>query len=228
MPGSFFAGSCNPPDPPDFHWERLERASGLTFTESQRTALVGTMHRYLRYLEMQRAAAETKDVRRRLEGIHRHASALVDLLRLHIKNAPSDDYEINLNQAVWGSLDINIDPNIYIRLLIQLRLAGTKALTRLREEGQPGREDKTALDTTIRAWHDVYTQAGGVGRGCTRSGGSSQAKGPFLDLIDGAFQQLLASQRDSPLQHDIPPNRDALAQRILIALKRRRPARGTG
>jgi hypothetical protein len=37
MPRTFFAGSCMVPDPPDFNWQSLEHASGLTFTETQRT-----------------------------------------------------------------------------------------------------------------------------------------------------------------------------------------------
>jgi hypothetical protein len=225
MPRSFFGGSYMVPDAPNFNWESLESASGLNFTETQRAILVEAMHHYLRYLTAQHTAAQMKDVKHRCEGILKHTRALEDLLRLNIKNVPSDDYEINLNQAVFSLFPINIDRNTYTRLLIQLRLGATMALTRLHKEGLPGRPDKEGLDVTIRAWHAVYLEAGGSGLGCTRSGGSKKAKGPFLDLINEAFHQVIASSPHSPVKDDKPPTKDALAQRILAALKQPVPPR---
>jgi hypothetical protein len=220
MPRSLFGGSYLVPDPPDFNWEALENASGLTFTQPQRAVLVAAMHRYLRNLREERTSARPKDVKHRCDRIHKHARALVNLLSLHVKNAPSDDYEINLNQAVFSLFPLNIDRDLYIRLLIQLDLGARVALRRLREEGQPGRQDKECLEAIIRAWHVVYKQAGGKATGYTRSGSASKATGPSLDLIDLALQQVVTRSPDSPIKDDIPPTRDALAQRIRAALKR--------
>jgi hypothetical protein len=97
------------------------------------------------------------------------------------------------------------------------------ALRQLSKEGKPGRQDKEELDAMIRAWHTIYLDAGGSGLGCIRSGGSSHAKGPFLDLIDEAFKQVITSFPQSPIKDDKPPSRDALAQRIVAALRQLRP-----
>jgi hypothetical protein len=208
------------PDPPDFNWESLEHASSLTFTEPQRTILIDTMHRYLRYLTFQSTTVPIKDIKQRCERIHKHARALSNLLMLHPTNDSRDnDRQINFHQAVFRLFPYDIDSNTYVRLLMYLDLGAKKALIRIGKEGQPGRQDKEGLDVTIRAWHAIYLEAGGSGLGCTRSGGSKKARGPFLDLINEAFRQGIRSAPDSPLQGDIPPSPDALAQRILFALK---------
>jgi hypothetical protein len=139
---------------------------------------------------------------------------------LRLKNAPSDEYQINLRQATFSLFPRHIDDEIYIHALIELEAGAKQALRSLREQGQPGRQDKEGLDVTIRAWHAVYREAGGSEPGCTRSGGANKARGPFLDLLDAAFQQILAQAPQSPLKDDLPPTRDALAQRILLALRR--------
>jgi hypothetical protein len=222
MPRLFPGGTYMVPDAPDFNWESLEHASGLSFTAPQRAALIAAMHRYLRHLTFQRTGVRMKDVKQQCERIHKHADALVQLLSLHTKNAPSDEDQINLHQAIFSFFPYDIDSNTYVRLLIHLDLGAKKALIRLGEEGQPGRQDKEGLDVAIRAWHAIYLDAGGSGLGCTRSGGSSYTKGPFLDLIDEAFQQIITKFSESPIKDDKPPSRDALAQRILAALKQPR------
>jgi hypothetical protein len=135
MPRSNLGGSFMVPDPPHFDWELLESTSGLTFTEPQRAKLAVEMHFLLRRLTTQHATAPIKDVKNHCERIYKHAKALVDLLLLHLKNAPSDDYQINLHQAVFGLFPTNIDRDIYVRLLIHLRIGAKVALTRLRAEG---------------------------------------------------------------------------------------------
>jgi hypothetical protein len=220
MPRTFFGGTFMIPDPPAFNWEPLESASGLTFTESQRTRLIDTMHRYLRHLTIERATVHMKDVKQQCDRIYKHAYALRQLLSLHIKNAPSDEYQISLHYAVFSLFPHDINSNTYVRLLLDLEFCAQKALIGLRKQGQRGRQDKEGLDVTIRAWHILYLEAGGSGLGCTRSGGSNKARGPFLDFIDTAFQQVITNTPNTPLKDDIPPTRDALAQRILFALRR--------
>jgi hypothetical protein len=220
------------PDPHDsrwvtlrrvFRWKPLERASGLVFTNPQRLALVEALYHYIIYLDNRRVTPRTNDVTHRLEGIYHHADALFQLFSLHLKNEPRDDYEFNLMEAVFGELSDHVDRKTCLRLLSELRIQTRKALTRIRERARPGREGKSPLDGMIRTWHAVYQQAGGRGRGCTRSGGASQANGPFLDLIDAVFTQVIKSEKFPSLQDAIPPTRDALAQRIIAALK---PQRG--
>jgi hypothetical protein len=177
------------------------------------------MHRYQRSLVAQRATAHTKDVKHRCELIYKHASTLVNLLMLHPKSEPSDNDEINLIQAVFGLFPMNIDRDIYIRQLIQLRIGAQKVLIRLRKEGQPGRPSEEALRYLIRTWHAIYLQAGGPDPGCTRSRGSSLAKGQLLDLIYAALQQVKTGPQGKMVREDIPSNRDALARLILDELK---------
>jgi hypothetical protein len=220
MPRNFFGGTYMVPDPPDFNWESLERASGLTFTEPQRDRLIGAMDRYLRHLTLQRVMVPTKDVKQLCERIAKQARALRQLLSVHLKNAPSDEYQINLHQATFSLFPYNINDEIYRHALMELEFGAKRALKTLREQGQPGRQDKEGLDVTIRAWHAVYRDAGGIGFGCTRSGYARKAQGPFLDLMDTALQQVIDTTPDTPLAADKPPSRDALAQRILSALKR--------
>ena len=50
MPRSHLGGSYMVPDPLDFDWEVLEGATGLPFTEAQRTAFVSELHRLQRCL----------------------------------------------------------------------------------------------------------------------------------------------------------------------------------
>jgi hypothetical protein len=222
MPRTFFGGTYMVPDPPDFNWEPLERASGLTFTEPQRDRLIDAMHRYLRQLTLQRVMVPTKDVKQQCERIYKQAYTLRQLLSLRLKNAPSDEYQINLQQAVFSLFPYPVDRDAYVHALIELEVGAKQALRSLREQGQPGRQDKEGLDVMIRAWQAVYREAGGIGSGCTRSGGAdnkAKARGPFLDLLHVAFQQILAQAPHSPLKDDIPPTRDALAQRILSALR---------
>jgi hypothetical protein len=219
MPRTNLGGTYMVPEIPDFNWESLERASGLTFTEPQRRAFAAAMHKYLRCLTTQRQAVQIKDVKHHCKKILKHAEALIDLLSLHIKNAPSDEDQINFHQAVFSVFPPHIDSSSYLRLIIQLRIGATVALQNLSKKGRPGRQDKEALDVTIHACHAIYVAAGGQGFGCTRSGGSGTAKGPFLALIHEALRQIRRSSPDNPAEDDIPESKNALAQRILIALK---------
>lgn len=216
-------GAYMMPDPPDFNWERLERASGLTFTESQRDRLIYAMHRCLGRLTGQSVAARTKDVKRKLERIAKQAHALRQTLSYRLTNGPSDDYQINLHYAAFSLFPHYIDENVCIHQLLALEVGAKQALRSLREQGQRGRQDKEELDVMIRAWHAVYREAGGPGLGCTRSGyakeDAKKARGPFLDLVYTACQQALAQAPYRTLSGDLPPTRDALAQRILLALR---------
>jgi hypothetical protein len=108
MPRSFFGGTYMVPEPPNFDWKLLESTSALTFTELQRIVLVAAMHRYLRYLTVQHTTVHMKDVKRQCEGILKYASALVDLLSLHTKNAPSDESQINLHQVVFSLFPLKL------------------------------------------------------------------------------------------------------------------------
>jgi hypothetical protein len=229
MPRTRFARTYMVPEIPHFNWESLESASGLTFTEHQRTALMTSMHDYLCYLIEECTPIQIKDVRHQHQEILKHAKALVDLLGIRTKNTPhdndrvpSDEDHLNFHHAVFSHYPPSFDSRSYLRVMIQLRLNTEIAIQNVSKEGKPGRQDKGGLDTLIRAWHRVYREAGGDGDGCTRSGSSRTAKGPFLDLIDEALGQLETHDTDSRVESDIPDTKYALAQRILAALKKSR------
>jgi hypothetical protein len=71
----------------------------------------------------------------------------------------------------------------------------------------------------IRQWHAVYIEAGGSGKGCTRSGGAKQSKGPLLDMIDAALGFVRRSPQVHLPKEAFSMSRDALAQQILKALR---------
>jgi hypothetical protein len=230
MPRVNLGGPYTPPDPPEFNWESLESASELTFTEQQRMDFVAAMYRYLRYLKVQDMAAEIKDVRYHCKKILKHASALVDLLSERTKNAPSHDDnppsaddQLSFHHNVFSQFPSGFERKSYLRVMIQLRLVAISALQKLSKEGKPGRQDKEGLDVTIRACHSVYREAGGSGFGCIRSGSSGTAKGPFLVLMEEAKKQLNGSPAGNLVIDDFPRTRNALAQRILVALKQSMP-----
>ena len=188
MPRSPFDFIYMPQGPPDLRWDRLEGASKLNFSEPQRTALADSMSRYLYVCEAQRMTAHTKPVKRHLESIEKHT------------------------QTVFGLFPSNFDRDGLIRHLIKLRTNAHNAL----KDGEPGHPDmEEALDALIREWHAVYHQAGGIGRGCTRSGSSSTGKGPFLELLHVALQ----GQKNRVPETLIQSNRYALALRIIAVLK---------
>jgi hypothetical protein len=221
MPRYPFTSVFNVPELPDLSWEPLESASELTFTEPQRAKLLAALNRYLEHLARQEATALMRDVIRQIRKFPKPAETLAELLRLHLSNAPSDERQMNRQTAVLGEIfpfDL-VDPQTLARVLSQLALNARLALERLHEESERGRPRKDVLRVMIQAWHAIYIQAGGSGPGCTRSGGSSKAKGPLLDLIDGAFQQVRTSLQGSLPAEAMPPTRDALAQRILAALR---------
>jgi hypothetical protein len=220
MPRTFFGGTYMVPDPPEFNWEPLERAAGLTFTEPQRAELIRAMHYYIGRLTSQSVAATTKDVKQRCERIYTRTRALRQALSFSPKLASNAEYQHNLQFAVCSQFPETIDFDAYIHALVRLEGGAKLALRRVREQGQTGRQDKEHLDDMVRAWHAVYRDAGGSGLGYTRSGGAKKAQGPFLDLVDTALQQVIATTPNTPLKADMPPNRDALAQRIRAALKR--------
>jgi hypothetical protein len=69
---------------------------------------------------------------------------------------------------------------------------GTKVgLNHLSDLGaNSGRPDKNkALEPLIKAWHVIYRQAGGPGRGCYKDKYFRTFRGRFLDLLDKALTQ---------------------------------------
>jgi hypothetical protein len=223
MPRVLLGGTYMVPEPPQFNWESLESVSGLAFTEEQRTAFVAAMHRYIRYLTLQSTAVQIKDIRHQCKEIFKHANALADLLSIHTKNTPRNKDPITFHQNVFSLFPTDFDSRTYLRAMIQLRLGAKIALQKLSKKGKPGRQDKEGLDVTIRACYAIYLAAGGSGSGCTRSGSSGRAKGPFLDLIAEALGQLQESSEGNLVIDDIPHTKNALAQRILVALKQSMP-----
>jgi hypothetical protein len=212
MPRSPFDFIYMPQGPPDLRWDRLEGASKLNFSEPQRTALADSMSRYLYVCEAQRMTAHTKPVKRHLESIEKHTQTLIKLLSPYGKNGPTDHEETNVRHAVFGLFSSNFDRDGLIRHLIKLRTDAHNAL----KDGEPGHPDmEEALDALIQEWHAVYHQAGGRGRGCTRSGSSSTGKGPFLELLHVALQ----GQKNRVSETLIQSNRYALAIRIIAVLK---------
>jgi hypothetical protein len=211
MPSSPFDFIYMPQGPPDLRWNRLEGASELNFSKSQRTALADSMSRFLYVCEAQRVTARTKPVKRHLTSIEKHTRTLLKLLSPYGKNGPTDTEETNVRHAVFGLFSSDFDRDALIRHLIKLRTDALNAL----KDGAPGPDRDEALDAMIREWHGVWRQAGGKGRGCTRSGASSTAKGPFLELLHVALQ----GQTNRVPESLIQPNRHALAQRIIAVVK---------
>jgi hypothetical protein len=223
MPRHPFPTSYQAPHIPDLNWTPLESVSGLTFTDPQRAALVKAMNDYLTCLAEVYAVPTMRAVRKRCEDIHKHASALAPLLRLHLTNDTRDnEAQITLLQAVFGLFPIHQDRNSLSREITYLARNTAEVLKGLCRAGQPGRQRQEELRRMIRAWHVVYREAGGTGLGCWWSVNSSQHEGPFLELLDAALLQAEMASRGGLPAKKVHGSRHGLAQMILKVVRQPR------
>jgi hypothetical protein len=226
MPKRVFAGSSSLPELPDLNWACLERCSGLRFTAPQRERLLNTLNRYLENLSWYHQTPEMRDVTRKIQTLQ---TCLADLQREMLLHLPSDlsgdqvNAQENLQSAVLGETFPfeRVDPTTFTDVLIEFNLNAQKALKRLPKEPADGRTPHNGLRAMIRAWHAIYIEAGGSGKGCTRSGGAKEpkSKGPLLDLIDAALRFARRSPQVRLPEEAFPMSRDALAQQIIKALR---------
>jgi hypothetical protein len=221
MPKYPFGANYNVLEIPDLDWSTLESVSDLSFTESQRRALITTLHRYLINCAEYHATSTMKAVQHRLTQIHTHATALRDLVLLRPTNESSIDEESNLLQAAFGSLPIFIDRTILARQLVILSKNAEVVLENLRHEGQRGRPRQEGLRVMIKKWHTTYREAGGLGLGCSWNVDSLEFQGPFLELVYGALRQVANMLGNAPFLKTLPRSKDGLAQMIRKTIRNR-------
>jgi hypothetical protein len=224
MPKRVFAGSHSLPEFHDLNWACLEHCSGLRFTAPQRERLLNTLNRHLENLTWYHQTPETKDVTRKIQKLETRLADLKSELLLHLTSDLSGeqiDAREQMQSAVLGEtfpFEL-VDPEAFIRVLIEFHLKAQMALNRLPKEPADGRTTHEGLRAMIRQWHAVYIEAGGSGKGCTRSGGAKQSKGPLLDMIDAALGFVRRSPQVHLPKEAFSMSRDALAQQILKALR---------
>jgi hypothetical protein len=226
MPKRPFSGSSSLPELHDLNWACLERCAGLRFTAPQRERLLKALNRYLENLSWYHQTPETRDVTRKIQTLQ---TALADLQRevlLHLTSDLSGDQlnaQDNLHSAVLGEtfpFEL-VDPTTFTYVLTEWNLNAQKRLKDLPKEPADGRTPHNGLRAMIRAWHAVYLEAGGSGKGCTRSGGAKElkSKGPLLDLIAAAIGFARRSPQVRLPEEAFSMTRDALAQQIIKALR---------
>jgi hypothetical protein len=198
MPRSSFVTTFMVPEIPALNWPLLEQAAGLTFSETQRAALQGALHRFLRNRKQYTTTPSTKRVTRKLASIHTHATALANLLRLSPNNDLRDESQVSLHHTVMSNLPRHIDPRQLARDLTHLAVGAKLAIARVHR--QRGRAPEDALRQLIYEWHAVYRAAGGKRRGCSWNVQASKCTGPFLSMLADALQQAATSG-----QHALPP-----------------------
>jgi hypothetical protein len=187
-------------------WVELEAASKLSFTEPQRATLLAALNRFLEQVGYQYHRPSAKAVQRQLQTIERHARGLAAAL--------GDASELG-QAATYEALPSSVtDPAALIRLLHDLSLCARAAKESLR--GKAGRPPNEALPTLIRAWHAVYLDAGGTGRGCgwNELCDPPQFTGPLLALLEMGLHQAACPLGDTPLAQTIRIPRNTLAQAI--------------
>jgi hypothetical protein len=226
MPKHPFAGGSSLPELHDLNWTCLEHCAGLRFTAPQRERLLKALNHYLENLSWYYQTPETRDVTRK---IHTLQTALAALQREVLRHLPSDlsgdqmNAQDHLHSAVLGEtfpFEL-VDPSTFIHVLIAWNLKAQQVLKRLPKEPADGRTPHHGLCAMIRAWHAVYLEAGGKGKGCTRSGGAKEptSKGPLLDVIDAALECARNSPQVRLPREAFSMSRDALAQQVLKALR---------
>jgi hypothetical protein len=105
--------------------------------------------------------------------------------------------------------DLNMDLLTRLREdLYGLSLRGQAILKEMSALHEPGRPERWALPTLIRAWHAVYIGAGGRGLGCYRYAAHKRAGeqygGRFLELLNIALRHaaaIIAWQERQAQQH---------------------------
>jgi hypothetical protein len=185
MPIPFCGAHMAPRDVsiPDLNWEQLEQASRLGLTAPQRSQLVKSLNAFVMERTRDELAPSMPAVRCRLQDLGRYAQTLARLL--------NDDSTVGSTAMSYGFPFEQVNPTTLIRDLWLLDLTTKMGLNHLADlkanAGHPDR--RRALDPLIRAWHGIYRQAGGRGRGCYKDVDSRTYRGRFLDLLDKAMEQ---------------------------------------
>jgi hypothetical protein len=226
MPKRAFSGGDSPPELHDLNWACLEHCAGLQFTAPQRERLLKALNRYLENLSWYHQTPETRDVTRKIQTFQTALAALRREVLLHLTSDLSGDQmnaQDNLHSAVLGEtfpFEL-VDPTTFTHVLTEWNLKAQMVLKRLPKEPADGRTPHNGLRAMIRAWHAVYLEAGGQGKGCTRSGGAKEpkSKGPLLDLIHTALEFARRSPQVRLPQEAFFMTPDALAQQIIKALR---------
>jgi hypothetical protein len=147
-------------------------------------------------------------VRRQLQDLGHYAETLARGL--------SDDSPVGTTAMNLGFPFGQVDPTTLIQALQCLKLATKVGLKDLNDlpatAGHPDRSK--ALDPLIYAWHGIYRQAGGRGRGCYKDIDSRTYRGRFLDLLDEALAQAATvlttkDPREPPLRVSQPRQQEA-------------------
>jgi hypothetical protein len=167
----------------ELDWEQLEQASGLHFTSSQRSQLLKTLNAFVEARWWAELSPETPAVRRRLNNQGRYVRTLARWL--------SDDSPLGTTVLALSFPFERVDHRALEQALWLLDLCTKAGLNRLSDLGaNSGRPDKNGpLEPLIKAWHVIYRQAGGRGKGCYKDIDSRTYRGRFLDLLDNALTQ---------------------------------------
>jgi hypothetical protein len=228
-----FAGSFNVPELSSLDWPRLEGVCRLTFTAEQRDAMLAELNSYISDAVWQHFSPPMKAVQRRLGRIESLTRKLVALISTPPSTErspqggyiPPEERDFALYQAVLFELGVcdPTDPARRQEILWELIFGAKAGRERLRTQSRRGRHPRVGLRRMIRRWHAVYKMAGGVEVGCFWSASTSQYEGPFLDLVDGTFDQVVTDHRaEFPKNftlESLRPSRDGLAQMIVEQIR---------